>query len=239
MSCWSPAQPQTCLSLSIDPTGWDSWAAEWLPGLTSDLLCHCGHAQSSMTVSDPDYVHQTSSWSSSSSSPWAGNWFFQLDLRPASGMFDELDSWLTTAATHEHALLPHSGAALPGWNPGSYRAASSYHALTVKPSSLCLGSSWMVTVVHNLWCPSYSLLRKPQGQAELYHTAVAPYLSRGAFFTSRIWYSWPDTQILPVPHSCLYSFLHFMVGHHLLTCCTCITPCTPAVPFLLVPHAAT
>lgn len=149
-------------------------AAEWLPGLTSVLLCHCQRAQSSVTISDPDYGHQTSSWfwSSSSFCPWPGKWFFQLDLGPASDMFHELDSWWPQLPPVS-MLCSLTRAVLPGWDPGSYRAASPCHALTFKPLSLCLGSSWMVTMVHNLWYPLYYLLRKFHGQPELYHTAVA------------------------------------------------------------------
>lgn len=117
---------------------------------------------------------------------------------------------LTTGATCEHALLPHSGAVLAGWDPGSYRAASPCCALAIKPLSLCLGSSWMVTMICNLSHPSYALLRKPQGQAELYHTAVALFfmgLSSCQGFKT----------VGPTPQSCQFPILTYI-----LSCISCL-----------------
>lgn len=69
--------PSTAVPLLSRRPHWlGLWAANWLPGLTWDLLCQSRLARSSTAVSDPDYGHQT--WSSSW--PWPGNWFSSLTL---------------------------------------------------------------------------------------------------------------------------------------------------------------
>lgn len=160
------------------------WAADWLldcPGTCFVTVDLTSHQQLCLTLvmatrpnpdPDPNPGIHFPAW------PWT--------CLTTTDLSDELDSWLTLSATHERALLPRSGAMLSHLAPASLGAVSLRCALTVEPSSLLLGSSWVVMMVHDLWYSLYSLLSKPQGQVELYHAALAPYRCCGAFFMAWI-----------------------------------------------------
>lgn len=178
MWCWSPAQPQPFLSLAMGSAGTQSCRmTSWLDLGPALSLWTCPAITDGISPSlwPPDLILILILIPS-----LTRNWFFQLHLGPASDVFNELDSWLTTAASCEYVLLPHSGCVtgLRSWllgEPHSQSLLCPDNQALVTLSGFILngdsGSQSLVSLIYSLEKTSGLSWIVPHGYRSVFHHA--------------------------------------------------------------------